>query len=119
MSQHPKEEWHKEEWHADLEDLALTIPDPNQAFYNLPVLKGFISRIETFAYERGLREGREEEIKVIDEEIADWMQGEYHTNIAGGAIAALGHLKTLFSPNPKRGGHEKKGGAGSNRVYLD
>ena len=41
---HPADEG-KEGWHERLEKLALTEPDPNQAIYNLPRLKGFISSL--------------------------------------------------------------------------
>ena len=48
-------------------------------------LKHFIDSIRL----QDERDLLEEEIEMIENEIAEWRKGEYHTNIAGGAIAAL------------------------------
>lgn len=55
------------EWERELENLALTEPDPNKAVYNLPSLKAFIRKHLTLAEQRG----REEAVAHVAKHIID------------------------------------------------
>lgn len=46
----------KQGWGERFERIALTEPDPNQALFNLPQLKGFISGLLSEEYDRGAME---------------------------------------------------------------
>lgn len=52
-------------------------------------------------FSQTLAQEREKVVKTIEREIKDWQKGDHHTNIAGGAIAALRSLLTDLSANPK------------------